>query len=173
MAKHENAEMISVRRQLIITVGTVALLVVGGIILGMNRSKTPSESSDMVQADIDPGAGVYEVPGPEDLGGAAAGIAIPGYPSIGIPANTTDVQVALLNPEGNPCYFTFELVLKDSGESLYKSRQVPPGKAVTDITLSRALEPGEYEAIIQITTASLEDLSPMNGANVETVLIVK
>lgn len=43
--------------------------------------------------------------------GEAVGIKIPGYPSISLPANQQDVEVALLNPEGNPCYFTFELVL--------------------------------------------------------------
>ena len=81
--------------------------------------------------------------------------------------------MALLNPEGNPCYFTFELVLKDSGETLYKSKMVPPGKAITKITLSRALPAGEYNATIKITTASLENGGAMNGANVETVLKVQ
>ena len=42
-----------------------------------------------------------------------------------------------------------------------------------DITLSRALPAGEYNATIRISTASLEDGSAMNGANVETVLIVQ
>lgn len=103
----------------------------------------------------------------------AVGIKIPGYPSITLPADQQTVNVALLNPDGNPCYFTFELVLKDSGETLYTSKLVPPGKAITEITMSRALSAGEYNATIKITTTSLEDGSAMNGANVETVLIVK
>lgn len=40
------------------------------------------------------------------------GIRIPGYPSITVPADTTDIEMNLENPAGNPCYFTFELVLK-------------------------------------------------------------
>jgi len=103
----------------------------------------------------------------------AVGIKIPGYPSITLPANQQTVNMALLNPEGNPCYFTFELVLKDSGESLYQSKLVPPGQAITEVTLARELPAGEYAATIKITTTSLEDGSAMNGANVETVLIVK
>ena len=103
----------------------------------------------------------------------AVGIKIPGYPSITLPANQQTVNMALLNPEGNPCYFTFEIVLKDSGESLYQSKLVPPGQAITEVTLARALSAGEYAATIKITTTSLEDGSAMNGANVETVLIVK
>ena len=103
----------------------------------------------------------------------AVGIKIPGYPSITLPKDQKTVNVALLNPEGNPCYFTFELVLKDTGESLYKSKLVPPGKAIHEITMSRALSAGEYDATIKITTTSVADGSAMNGANVETVLIVK
>lgn len=79
----------------------------------------------------------------------------------------------LENPAGNPCYFTFELVLKDTNETLYTSKMVEPGKAITNVTLSHGLENGEYPAVIKISTASLEDGSAMNGANVETTLIVQ
>lgn len=115
---------------------------------------------------IDPNAGDCNGQQPEDKGGAATGIKIPGYPSITLPANTKDVTVALLNPEGNPCYFVFDIVLKDTGESLYQSKLVPPGQAITNITLSSALKVGEYDATIKISTYSLTDQSAMNGANV-------
>ena len=101
------------------------------------------------------------------------GIRIPGYPSITVPADTTDIEMNLENPVGNPCYFTFELVLKDTNETLYTSKMVEPGKAITNVTLSHGLEKGEYQAVIKISTASLEDGSAMNGANVETTLIVQ
>jgi len=64
---------------------------------------------------------------------------------------------ALLNPEGNPCYFTFELVLTDTDEVLYISMQVEPGQMITNITLNRALPAGRYNAELRITTASLQD----------------
>lgn len=171
MNENENKSNITLQKKhLTIIIIVAAVLFAGGITLGMNWNNW---FGDEPTADIDPNAKDYEGSKPKDEGGASEGIAIPGYPSIGLEANTEDVQVALLNPEGNPCYFTFELVLKDSGEVLYTSKQVPPGKAVTDIKLSRALEPGDYPAVIKITTASLENQSPMNGANVETVLIVR
>ena len=90
-----------------------------------------------------------------------------------VPADTTDIEMNLENPVGNPCYFTFELVLKDTNETLYTSKMVEPGKAITNVTLSHGLEKGEYQAVIKISTASLEDGSAMNGANVETTLIVQ
>ena len=39
-----------------------------------------------------------------------------------------DAEAALPNPEGNPCCFTFELVLTDTDEVPYTSRQVEPGR---------------------------------------------
>lgn len=173
MAEKENKGITLKRSHLIAAVIVGVVLMAGGIILGLNWQNWFGGKPDTSQAEIDPGAKDYEGSKPKDEGGASKGIAIPGYPSIGLPANTKDVQVALLNPEGNPCYFTFEIVLKDGNESLYTSKLVPPGKAVTDITLSRELAPGDYDATIKISTSSLTDQSPMNGANVETVLIVK
>ena len=103
----------------------------------------------------------------------SASIRIPGYSSISIPKDKEDVQIALINPSGNPCYFVYELVLMDNEESLYKSKHIPPGKMIKDVRLNRALKEGEYRASVRITTTSLSDNSPMNGANVETLLIVK
>lgn len=162
-------------RTLIILSLVVLLLVAGGVILGLNWNHWFGDKPAVTQnePDIDPNAGDWNGEQLEDKGGASEGIKIPGYPSITIPKDTKDITVALLNPEGNPCYFTFELVLKDSGETLYTSKLVPPGKAITNITLSKALSEGEYDATLKISTYSLADQSPMNGANVETVLIAK
>ena len=101
------------------------------------------------------------------------GIRIPGYPSITVPADTTDIEMNLENPAGNPCYFTFEIVLSDTGETIYKSDMVEPGKAITNVKLQHPLATGEHNAVIKISTASLTDGKTMNGANVETVLVAK
>ena len=39
--------------------------------------------------------------------------------------------------------------------------------------LSKPLAAGEYPATIKITTVALDGETPLNGANVETVLIAK
>lgn len=165
------------KRALAIGLIVVLLLVAGGVTLGLNWNRwfAPTPQQELTfNPDIDPNAGDWKGNElPDKTGGEAVGIKIPGYPSITLPANKKNVTVALLNPEGNPCYFTFELVLKDTDEVLYTSKMVPPGQAISDITLSRALPAGKYNAVIRISTASLEDGSTMNGANVETVLIVQ
>ena len=45
-------------------------------------------------------------------------IMIPGLGNMQMTAGQTHVEKVLLNPEGNPCYFQFKLVLKDTGETL-------------------------------------------------------
>ena len=100
-------------------------------------------------------------------------IRIPGYPSITIAADKENVTMNLYNPEGNPCYFTFEIVLSDTNETIYKSDMVEPGKAITNVKLKYGLAAGEHNAVIKISTASLTDGKAMNGANVETVLVAK
>lgn len=173
----EKQGIVVTKKKLAVIVVIVLVLIAGGVLVGLNWNnwfgEKPPETFQTDTLDIDPGAQDWTGQQPEDTGGEAAGIKIPGYPSITLPANTENVSVALLNPEGNPCYFTFELVLKDTNEVLYTSKLVPPGQAIYKISLSRPLAAGEYDAILRISTTSLEDGSAMNGANVETVLMVQ
>ena len=120
--------------------------------------------------DLEEGAVDWEGVQPQNTGGVTAGIAIPGYKSITIDANQTDVKVNFNNPEDNPCYFVISLIL-DDGTVLYQSKMIEPGMGLYDITLAQALSPGEYDATVKYETYSLSDLAPMNGADVQIVLI--
>lgn len=130
------------------------------------------EAGGPVAPDLEQGAVDWEGTKVEDTGGVVPGIAIPGYKSITIAANATDVKVNFQNPEGNPCYFEISLILAD-GTVLYKSKMVEPGKGLYDITLTQALAAGEYDAIVKYDTFSLSDLTPMNGAEVQIKLIAE
>ena len=158
------------KRHIVIIVILLLLLLFGGIFVGMNWNKTSQPDTSV---DIDPNAGDWTGSKPEDKQPSSKGIKIPGYPSITIAADSKNVTMALLNPEGNPCYFKFEIVLKDTDETIFESKYVEPGKAITDVELTKPLSAGEYPATIKISTLSLDGSSPMNGANVETVLIAK
>ena len=172
------------KQHIVIISVIVVLLIVGGVFIGLNwqgwfgaNEDKPAQTSQTSQSDtgveLDPNAGDWTGSKPEDKGGAAQGIKIPGYPSITIAKDTTDVTMALLNPEGNPCYFKFEIVLKDSNETIYESKYVEPGKSISDVKLTKPLSEGEHPAVIKITTLSLDGKTPLNGANVETVLIAR
>ena len=101
------------------------------------------------------------------------GIKIPGYNTIYFPAHTLTVPITLYNPEGNICYFVFELYIGEKEEPVYTSGYVEPGKAVTQIHLLEKLSAGDYLLQIKINTYNLQTKTAMNSAVVKTDLIVR
>ena len=147
------------KKRILMMAGSIFVVVIVAVVvyfLVRQDSKDPAFSPDLDENAIVQTDGIKEKP-----------------EGITISADTKDVTMNLQNPEGNPCYFTFEIILTEGEETIYTSKLVEPGKAITDVTLSRALEKGEYPAVIKITTTSLTDGSAMNGADVETVLIAQ
>ncbi len=154
---------------LIAAIVGVVVLTTTSLLVGMSINK----GDDSKIPGVDPDAKYYDDIGADIAKPEKDQMSIPGFESIGIPAGKKNVQIVLLNPEGNPCYFTYTLVLTETGEELYRSGLVPPGMAVVDIELSRPLEAGDYELQIIVETVSLDDRIPMNGANLKTVLNVR
>ena len=146
---------------------TVALTV-GSLFIGMWIYQRYMQKSD----GIDPAAKDYHSIYADAGSSNSDEITIPGYNEVFFPAGERDVQIVLLNPDGNPCYFRFSLILSNTGEELYQSGLIPPGMAVTDVRLNRALDVGTYDLRIHIESFSLADRSTMNGADMETHLIV-
>lgn len=164
--------------QLVLICILVPLLVAGGVLVGLalkNRAAVAPAASRTAAAGltIDPNAKTSSDVLPKSSGASQAGIKIPGYPSIPLKAGIKEANIHLVNPDGNDVYFKFALVLSDTGEVLYQSGAVPPGQAINKQTLSRALSAGSYKAFIKISTFSISDQTPRNGANVETTLVVK
>ena len=144
--KHAAEGGIVLKKKHIVVIAIIILLLLfGGVFVGLNwnnwfgenevqPTQTSQASEPENSVDIDPNAGDWTGSKPVDQEPSSKGIKIPGYPSITIAANTKNVTMALLNPEGNPCYFKFEIVLKDTDENIFESKYVEPGKAITDGT---------------------------------------
>ncbi len=110
----------------------------------------------------------------DQAGSVSAGIQIPGYKSITIPAGTTDVSVELMNPEENEVYFQISFYLPDTDETIYTSKLIKPGQHLYEITLEKAMKPGEYPLTVKYDTFTAdEDMTPRNGAEVNCTLVVK
>lgn len=100
-------------------------------------------------------------------------IMLPGFKTLTMDAQTGQVEAALVNPEGNPCYFTYVIVLKDTQEELYRTGLLEPGTAVTEFTIENELEPGSYDIELRIETGQLSDYTQeMNSGVVTAVLEV-
>lgn len=127
MSKKEQGGIVLQKKHIVIGIIAAVVIIVTAVLAGMKLSR--SQQQDTFTPDLEQGTSAWsgdQLPDKYADSGEAVGIKIPGYPSISLPANQQTVQVALLNPEGNPCYFTFELVLSDTDEVLYTSKQVPP-----------------------------------------------
>ena len=125
---------------------------------------------------IDPNAGDYvapEAPKPKP------GVAIPGWGSMTIPANTQVLDmVDFHNPTANDglYYLTFKFCLLNANgeisEVLWESQAVPPGKHIQKITMSRGLPAGTYDAVVHVQPYRMSDETPTNSADMKTKLIV-
>ena len=101
-------------------------------------------------------------------------VSVPGLGYINARAGETAVNTNLYNPESNPCYFRYEMILKDTGETIWKSdKLISPGMQINKIELTHALEAGTYPAVLKITILSLDEQAELNGSEVGFELRVK
>ena len=167
---------------LIALVAVVVLAVVAVLIWQSTKSEVAPAASPTptVELEIDPNAGELITPTPAPT---EPGVAIPGWGSITLPAGVTEAATTLKNPDANAdwYYLTFEMRLptvdeetgEESYEVLFTTGLIPPGQYCNQVTLTRALEPGEYNVILHVQPYRMSDKTPTNNADTETVLIVE
>ena len=104
--------------------------------------------------------------------GNGENIAIPGYEKLSFAAGKTAQTVNLKNPPENACTFVLSLTL-DDGTTLWTGEALSPGEAFTRITLTKALDAGSYAATLHYDCYTIEDNTPLNGAEIQLTLEVK
>lgn len=101
-------------------------------------------------------------------------IMIPGYDVIEVDKETMSTEVMLLNPEGNTCYFQYQIRLTETQEVLYETKLLEAGSAIPGFTLNKELEEGEYEVEVVINTFDSEDYEQaLNGGVVDATIKVE
>lgn len=174
-------------KSLAVAVPTVIITVGAVKFLNSPLPDTPAPDTDNTSVadeynpdvpEIDPNAGEYVSPETDNT--ASKGISIPGWNYLNIPEHKKDVSVDFYNPEENEglYHLTFELRLPDESEQgyevLYKSGLVDPGLHIQNITLSRELDAGTYDATIHVQPYRMdEQKTATNNADMQTQLIVK
>ena len=148
-------------------IGIVAIIVLlsGGIGFGINHF--------LNQSNIDPESAPFEstIKRPEEMDDSR--ILIPGYNDWNMVLGTKEISVALFNPEENPCYFKFNVILDETEEVLYETGLIPPGQAVTTVRLPRTLAKGVHPITLKVDSFSLEDeTQKYNSGEVKTNIVV-
>ena len=73
----------------------------------------------------------------------------------------------------NCYYMTFGLYLTEGDELLYQSDLVSPGNYIQEMTMTRALEPGEYDAYVVCQPYQSDKETKTNQGVVKITLTVK
>ena len=158
----------------------ILLLVIIAVILFIflkGGGKTEMAGSGGIGLTIDKSAGEFVAQEQESV--SKPGVAIPGWGTIKLAANTKEITtVDFFNPADNAgwYYLTFELMLLDedgNSESIYKSGLVEPEKHIQRIELTRELEPGTYSAVVHVQPYTMDgSMTPTNNADMKVTLEV-
>lgn len=154
------------------TVIIILLLIV--IVLLLITRCTPGQEEDVGKGVVfEPNA---TTPAQGFVGTNLPEIAIPGWGAIKLPAGALEADVALHNPDANAGFYdlSFTLKIADSGEEIFTTGPIAPGYKCTYVTLTRKLEPGEYDAVLFVQPyLQDEDKTPTNNAELKLLLIVE
>lgn len=97
---------------------------------------------------------------------------IPCYGTVSAAAADGMMQITLLNPEGNSCIFTFEIILDGSGDTLFESGQVAPGMCIEQVRSEKPLAKGDFPASVIIRAYDHDNLSERGSAAIAFTLSV-
>lgn len=121
---------------------------------------------------LDQTAVSYHVEGMENTDPES--ISVPGVTVIEAEAGSARLDFPLVNPEGNTCYFAYTIRLEDTGEELYRSGLIEPGKAILEYDIARPLDAGTYDVLVQVETSDINDYTvQLNGAEIPATLKVQ
>lgn len=142
------------------------------IIIQASDIVIPSPPPDEWSLPIQPGDPLIPDPPVDPIGD----VAIAGFKTLKIPANTKDISVDFYNPSSNEGKFmmTFELLfpMPDGTRlSLYSSGLLEAGNHIRNISLDYPIPQGTYEnCILRIQPYLISDHTPCNTANVTFTL---
>lgn len=101
-----------------------------------------------------------------------ADIQIPYYSDIYMEGGTDSIDMVLVNPKENECYFAYTFILSETGEEIFQSDLIEPGRALEEVKLNQKMGTGRYKLDIRIDTYSIKEQNVLNNAIVSTNLIV-
>lgn len=160
------------KRFIIIIVIVLAVILAAGIVVVYYRAGMSGKENNANGIIMEENASEWDGQ-MNDLSGNQAGIKIPGYGELTVPAGETTWKITLVNPKDNNCYFQYAITIDEDNTPIYESGYIEPGKAVTEFDVEKPLEAGEYTIYMNISTCSMDgDYTRLNGASVKADLHV-
>lgn len=153
----------------------LCVLFIGIIVLLLPKLQADNGETGGTALSIDPDARTAEHIEKSVEKGGKGGIAIPGWGSIRIEADKTEVSVNLLNPTENQDKYnlTFSITIDGDERPIAVTGLIPPGQSALKLKLERALPAGEYEASILVQPYRIADGSAANNAEIRTLIIAE
>lgn len=81
-------------------------------------------------------------------------------------------QARIENIAANNYHMQVDIILDETGETIYSSKLIQPGYSVEYITLEKKLEPGEYEATAIFSAITQEELQVFGTAGAKITLYI-
>lgn len=104
-------------------------------------------------------------------------IQLPGISKIYAKSGNPDVTQLLLNIRGNDVKMQYIITLSETGEIIYKSKQIKPGYGVKAFTMNRTFEKGEYPIAIKVKSTSYDKVKKKavayNSGQLNATLVVR
>ena len=100
------------------------------------------------------------------------GCLIPCYERVNASVGERAIKMILLNPETNTRFFTFEILLETSGNTIFKSGLVAPGMCIALVESWQPLPTGEHDAVLEIRVYESGSLTETTGAKVAFTIAV-
>ena len=85
---------------------------------------------------------------------------------------TGEGEARIENVAANRYHMQVDIILDETGETVYTSKLIKPGFAVEKITLDKPLEPGEYHATAVFSAITQDELALFGQAAAEIRLCV-
>lgn len=156
---------------LLLTLGTCT----AARFLGGHQEETPINAAIMPELD----ANAEDIADREALEGAMQKKADASYfslqvnPDASFSAQTGEGRFELINPVENAFPISFDITLDESGKTVYQSGAVLPGKQIKGIALDAKLDPGSYQATVNVLIYSQETEQKEGETQVKITLHVE
>lgn len=174
-SKHSQTSGVSLSSFLIGFLLALVICLAIAVVILFRKSDRPTDiaMSATARAEsalrVDPNAGAQVTPTP------VPSVKIPGWLNLTLPKDTLDAPAAFYNPSENSglYYLTFELMLTETGETVFVTGLIPPGEYCNRIKLNRPLDAGSFPAILHVQPYYMDSLEETNSANMEILLTVE